>query len=89
MEFYKTRFVSTEAEARFNDSVTRQSGLKEQGFDIDVENPRIEYFQRVIQSRGWQNFCKHPKATTKTVVCEFYAYAAKNTSTDMVFVRGK
>ena len=58
-EFDKTMFVSAEAEARFNDSVTRRSGLKEQGFDIDVENPRVEYFWRVIDSRGWQIFCKH------------------------------
>ena len=33
-----------EAEERFNDSVTCRSGLKEQGFDIDVENPKVEYF---------------------------------------------
>ena len=43
-EFDKTMFVSVEAEARFNDSITHWSGLKERGFDIDVEKPRVEYF---------------------------------------------
>ena len=43
-EYDKTRFVSAKTEAKFNESVTRRSGLKELGFDIDVKNPRIEYF---------------------------------------------
>ena len=43
-EFDKTRFVSGEVEARFNDSVTRRPRLKEWDFDIKVENPRVKYF---------------------------------------------
>ena len=88
-KFDKTRFVSAEVEARFNDSVTRRSGLKEQGFDLDVENYRVQYYHRMIESWGWQMFCKHPKAAAMTVVHEFYANAVKNTSTPVVFVRGK
>ena len=88
-KYDKTRFASMEAEARFNDSVTCRSRLKERGFDIDLENPKIEYFQRIIQSRGWQLFCKHPKVAAMTVVRDFYANAVKNTSTPVVFVRGK
>ena len=52
-EFDAKRFVLAGAEARFHDSVTHQSGLKEMGFDLDVENYRVEYFHRVIESRGW------------------------------------
>ena len=51
-EHDRTRYVSVDAEARFHDSVSRRSGLKDRGFDIDVENPRIEDFQRIIQSKG-------------------------------------
>ena len=88
-EFNTKRFVSTEAEARFNDSITRISGLKERDFDLDSKNPRVEYFQRVIKSRGWQIFYKHPKAATMTVVREFYMNTVENTSTLVVFVREK
>ena len=48
-----TQFVSTDLEGRFNTSVTQHSGIKERGFDIDVENTRVKNFQRVIRSRGW------------------------------------
>ena len=34
-EFNPKRFVS---------SVTRRSGLRERGFDLDVENSKVEYF---------------------------------------------
>ena len=88
-EFDKMRFVSVEAEARFNDSVSRRSGLKERVFDIDVENPKVECVQRVIKSKGWQFFCKHPKALAVTIVHEFYMNTAENTSTLVVFVKGK
>ena len=50
-----------EVEARFNDSVTRRSGLKERGFKLDVENPRVEYFQMVIESRGLADFLQAPE----------------------------
>ena len=69
--------------------VTHRLGLKERDFDIDVENPRIEDFQRVIQSRGWQLFCKHPKVASIAVVYEFYANIMENTSSQVVFMRGK
>ena len=83
------QFVSAEAEVRFHDSVTQHSGIKERGFDIDVENARDEEFQRVIQSRGWQLFYKHPKAAVMTVVRKFFAIAVESTSSYAVFVRGK
>ena len=57
-----TQFVFTDDEGRFNALMTRRSGIKERRFNIDVENARVEDFQRVIQSRGWQLFCKHPNA---------------------------
>ena len=52
-EFDTKRFVLDEAKAKFHDSVTHQSGLKEIGFDLDVEKPIVYYFQRAIESRGW------------------------------------
>ena len=88
-EYDRTRFVSTDADARFHDSVTCRSRLREKGFDIDVENPKVEEFQRIIQSRGWQLFCKHPKVATMTVIRKFFVNAAESTSSYTVFVRGK
>ena len=41
-------FISADVEARFHDSLTRCSRIKERGFDIDVENARVEDFQRFI-----------------------------------------
>ena len=38
-DFDQKRFVSVDVEARFNDSVTCRSGLREHGFDIDIESP--------------------------------------------------
>ena len=84
--FDQKRFVLADAEARFNDSMTCRSGFGEQDFDIDIESPQVEYFKRIIESQGWKIFCKHPKAATMTVVCEFYANAWDNTQTLMVFV---
>ena len=43
-EFDKIRFILAKAKARFNDSANYQSGLKEPDFDVDVENPTVEYF---------------------------------------------
>ena len=43
-EFDPKRFISADPEARFHDSVTRRLELREWGFDLDVENPRVEYF---------------------------------------------
>ena len=40
--FDSKRFMSTDAEARFHDLVTHRSGLKERGFDIDIECPWVE-----------------------------------------------
>ena len=39
-DYDRTQFVSADAEGRFNTLVTRRSGIKERGFDIDVENAR-------------------------------------------------
>ena len=33
--------MEAEVEARFNDSVTCRSGLKERGFDLELENYRV------------------------------------------------
>ena len=43
-DYHRTLFVLADAEVRFHDSITRRVRLKERGFDIDVENPRIEDF---------------------------------------------
>ena len=83
--FDPKRFVSVDADARFHDSMTRRSGLKEWSFDIDIESPRVEYFRQIIESRGWQELYKDPKATAMTVVCEFYANTWDSTPTPMVF----
>ena len=37
-DFDHKQFLSTDAEARFNDLVTHRSGLKERGFDIEIES---------------------------------------------------
>ena len=66
-EYDRSRFVSIDPEVRFHNLVTRPLGLKERGFNIDVDNPRIEDFQRIIQSR-----CKHPKVATMTMVRKFF-----------------
>ena len=69
--------------------MTKRSGIKEHGFEIDGENARVEGFYKVIQNRKWQLFCKHPKATAMTVVREFFANAPEGLSNYKVFVRGK
>ena len=88
-DFDQKRFVLADVQARFDNSVTGRSGLRERGFDIDIESPRMEHFKRIIESRGWQIFCRHPKAATMTMVREFYANAWDNTPTLVVFVREK
>ena len=88
-DFNHKRFVSADVEARFNDSVTRRSGLREQDFDLDIENPRVECFKRVIKSQGWQMFCKHPKAAAMIVVHKFYMKAWENTPTSMALLSGR
>ena len=67
--------------------MTHCSRIKDRGFDINVENARVENFKRIIQSQGW--LCKHPKATAMIVVHEFFANATESTSNYRVFVRGK
>ena len=52
-DYDRTRFISTDVEGRFNASVTKRSGIKERGFEIDVDNTKVEVFQRVIHSHGW------------------------------------
>ena len=81
-EYDRTQFVSA-------DFVTQRSGIKEWGFDIDVENAQAEDFQRVIHSRVWQLFCKHPKVTAMSVVLKFFVNAVECNSGYTVFVRGK
>ena len=69
--------------------MTKRSGIKERGFEIDGENARVEGFHMVIQNRGWQLFCQHPNAAAMMVVCEFFTNAPEGISTHKVFVRGK
>ena len=49
----------------------------------------MEYLRQIIQSRGWQELCKHPKVVAMTVVHEFYANTWDSTPTPMVFVQEK
>ena len=49
--FDHTRFVSAEAEARFNDSCTRRVGLKERGLEAD--EVYMQYLTATIESQGW------------------------------------
>ena len=88
-KYDQSRFVFVNVEGQFHASITRCSGIKERGFDIDVKNAKVEDFQRVIQSWRWQLFCKHVNAAAMTVVREFFANALECTSGDTVFVRGK
>ena len=88
-DYDRTRFVSADVERRFIASVTKQSGIKKQKFEMDIENARVEDFKRVIQNRESKLFCKHPKATTMMIVREFFVNAPEGTSNHKVFVRGK
>ena len=87
-EFDHNQFVSAKAEARFQSSITRRSGIKERGFELDNENSKIANFSQTIQESGWQIFCRQPKAATKTVVREFFTNAPER-PTGQVFIRGK
>ena len=71
--FDMKRFVSADAEARFHDLVKRRAGQKEKGFDLDSSH--LQYFETSIAQKGWQEFCKPPKAVVVTVVREFYSNA--------------
>ena len=88
-KFDHSRFVSVEAEANFHASITKRSGIKERGFELDSENSRTEGFYKTIQERGWQLFCRHPKAAAMMVVREFFTNAPKGPTGHKVFVRGK
>ena len=88
-DYDHSRFISADVEGQLNVSVTRCSGIKERGFDIDVENTRVEDFQRVIHSRGWKLFCQHPNVAKMTVVHEFFANAPDDKPGYTVFVREK
>ena len=88
-EYNHSQFVSVDAKARFHVSVTKRSGIKERGFELDGENVRTKGFYKTIQDCRWQLFCQHPKAVAMTVVCEFFANAPKGPTGHKVFVRGK
>ena len=47
-DYDSTRFVSAEVEGRFHALMTKRSGIKEQRFEIDSENARVEGFHTVI-----------------------------------------
>ena len=66
--FDNKRFVSADVEAYFHDSVKRR---------FEIDSPYLLDFETIIKQRGWQEFCKPPKAATMTIVCEFYANAFK------------
>ena len=88
-EYDHSQSLSADAEARFHASVTKRSGIKERGFELDGENARIEGFYKTIQDCEWQLFCQHPKAIAMTVVREFFANAPEGPTGHKVFVRGK
>ena len=88
-EFDHNRFVSATAEECFQTSITRRSRIKERGFELDSENSKTEGFYKTIQERGWQLFCRHPKAAAMTVVHEFFTNAVEGPTGHKVFVRGK
>ena len=69
--------------------MTKRSGIKERGFEIDGENARVEGFYKVIQNCWWQLFCQHPKAAAMTVVHKFFVNAPEGPSSYKAFVRGK
>ena len=69
--FDNKRFVFADIEGHFHDSVQRRLGLKERGLEID--SPYLENFETIFKQRGWQGFCKPPKAESMTVVLELYA----------------
>ena len=52
-DYDRFRFVSVDAEGRLYASVIKRSGIKERGFEIDVENAKVEGFYTVIQNREW------------------------------------
>ena len=47
-EYDHSRFVSAYAEGCFHALVTKRSGIKEQGFELDADNTRTEGFYKVI-----------------------------------------
>ena len=69
--FDNKRFVFVDAKRRFHNSIKRRLGLKEWGFEL--EPPYMAEYKAVIISKGWQVFCKQPKAMTMTIVRKFYA----------------
>ena len=73
--FDQTLFVSTEAEAHFNESCVKRAGLKERR--LETSGIYIQHFTDIIESRGWQFFCQQPKAAAMIMVREFYANAHK------------
>ena len=79
-------FISAEATARFQSSITRRSGIQERGFELDSENSRTANFSQTIQERGWHIFCRQLKATTMTVVREFFANTPDDPTIHKVFV---
>ena len=56
IEFDHHRFVSAEVEALFQSSITRRSGIKERGFEIDSENARTEGSTKPSRSTGGNYF---------------------------------
>ena len=88
-EFDHNRFVSAAAEARFQSSITRRLCIKERDFELDSGNSKTTNFSQTIQERGWQLFCRHPKAAAMTVVREFFTNAHEDPTGHKVFVRGK
>ena len=47
-QYDESRFVSAEAKACFQASVTKRSGIKERGFEFANENSRTEGFSKTI-----------------------------------------
>ena len=87
-EYDHSQFVFADVEVCFHASVTKRSGIKEQGFKLDGKNARIEGFYKTIEDREWQLFCRHPKAAAMTVIREFFSNAPEGPTGHKVFVRG-
>ena len=86
VEFDRNRFVSTEAAERYTQGLIQKKIIPERGFRI--EQGQFPDIDRMINLRGWGEFCKHPGPAVTSLVREFYANAYDATN-GRVRVRGK
>lgn len=84
--YEKGRFVSREAELRFNTCLKNKDFVAERGFDIQRHRETIIGHQ--IEARQWESLLETPSSAVAPVVREFYANG-KEHKNKKVFVRGK